>query len=176
MARITVNMILTVSLACLVVLICIVGFYVFLKRQQTSAAISERPCIMDIPEVKTPQLAIRIPAEWRHNKIDGPGFYVHSFSSPDGEGNMTVYIGNNPSIKKEVTSRKIMKRIGGKKVEFFAAVTDQTIISQAIIKGFFDRTGNNTISALVLHVMIIARENSLTKRAFKALDTLQIVK
>ena len=168
-------MALKLSLLCLAVLICIVGFYVFLKRQQTAATISGRVSVMDIPEATTPRLAIRIPAEWRHNKIDGPGFYVHSFTSPDGEGNVTVYIGSNPSIKKEVTSRKSIKRIGGKKVEFFAAVTDQTVISQAIIKGFFDRSGNNTISAFVLHIMIIGRESSFTKRAFKSLDTLRIV-
>lgn len=169
-------MLLMLSLLFLAVLICIVGFYVYLKRQRTIAAISERAYVMDIPEAATPRLAIRIPAEWRHNKIEGPGFYVHSFASPDGEGNVTVYIGGNPSIKKEVTSRKIIKRIGGKKVEFFAAVTDQTVISQAIIKGFFDRSGNNAISTFVLHIMIIARENSFTKRAFKALDTLKLVK
>jgi hypothetical protein len=170
-----VNMFLTLSLLSLVVLICIVGFYVFIKRQQTVAAVSERACAMDIPGVLTPQLSIRIPAEWRHNKIDGPGFYVHSFASPDGEGNISVYIGNNPSIKKEVTSRKSIKRVGGKKVEFFAAVTDQTVISQAIIKGFFSKTENNDISTLVLHIMVIARENSFNKRAFQALDTLRIV-
>lgn len=170
------SMLLILSLLCLAVLICIVGFYVFLKRQRTVAAISERVCVMDIPEVITPRLGIKIPAEWRHNKIDGPGFYVHSFTSSDSEGNVTVYIGSNPSIKKEVTSRKSIKRIGGKKVEFFAAVTDRTVISQAILKGFFDRSGNNTISAFVLHIMIIARESGFTKKAFKALDTMKIIK
>jgi hypothetical protein len=173
--RMMVRTLLMLSLLCLVVLICIVGFYVFLKRQRTVAAISERVCVMDITEAATPRLAIRIPAEWRHNKIEGPGFYVHSFTSPDGEGNVTAYIGNNPSIKKEVTSRKSIKRIGGRKVEFFSAVTDQTVISQAIIKGFFDRSGNNTISTFVLHIMIIARESSFAKRAFKALDSLKMV-
>jgi hypothetical protein len=131
---------------------------------------------MDIPEVTSPKLEIVVPVLWRYNRIDGPGFFVHSFVSPDGEGNATIYIGNNPSIKKEVTSRKSMKRVGGKKVEFFAAVTDQTTISQAIIKGFFNKYDNNTISAFVLHIMIIARENSFTKRAFQALDTRRIVK
>ena len=168
--------VLTLSLLCLAGLICVVGFYVFFKRQQSSAAISERVCAMDIPEVTSPKLEIRIPVEWRHNKIEGPGFYVHSFVSPDGEGNVTAYIGHNPSIKKEVTSRKSMKRVGGKKVEFFAAVTDQTVISQAIIKGFFDKSGSNAISTFVLHIMIIARESGFTKRAFKALDTVKIVK
>jgi hypothetical protein len=171
-----VSMFLKLSLVFLVVLICIVGFYVFLKRQKIAAAISERACNLDIPGVTTPQLTIRIPAEWRHNKIEGPGFYVHSFVSPDGEGNVTTYIGSNPSIKKEVTSRQSMKSVGGKKVEFFAAVTDQTVISQAIIKGFFNKTGNDVITALVLHIMIIGRESGFTKRAFQALDTLKIVK
>jgi len=131
---------------------------------------------MDIPEVTSPKLEMVVPVLWRYNRIDGPGFFVHSFVSPDGEGNATIYIGNNPSIKKEVTSRKSMKRVGGKKVEFFAAVTDQTTISQAIIKGFFNKYENNTISAIVLHIMIIARENSFTKRAFQALDTLRIAR
>jgi hypothetical protein len=131
---------------------------------------------MDIPEVTSPKLEIVVPVLWRYNRIDGPGFFVHSFVSPDGEGNATIYIGNNPSIKKEVTSRKSMKSVGGKKVEFFAAVTDQTTISQAIIKGFFNKYDNNTVSAFVLHIMIIAREKSFTKRAFQALDTLRIVK
>ena len=171
-----VNMLLKLSILCLVVLICVVGCYVFLKRRQSSAGVSERVCAMDIPEVTSPKLEIIVPVLWRYNKIDGPGFFVHSFVSPDGEGNATIYIGNNPSIKKEVTTRKSAKRVGGKKFEFFAAVTDQTTISQAIIKGFFDRSGNNTISAFVLHIMIIARENSFTKRAFQALDTLKIVK
>jgi hypothetical protein len=169
-------MLLKLSILCLAVLICVVGCYVFLKRRQSSAAVSERVCAMDIPEVASPKLEINIPALWRYNKIDGPGFYVHSFVSPDGEGNATVYIGHNPSIKKEITTRKNVKRVGGKKVEFFAAVTDQTIISQAIVKGFFDKSDNNTISGFVLHIMIIARENSFTKMAFQALDTLKIVK
>jgi hypothetical protein len=168
-------MLLKLSILCLVVLICIVGCYVFLKRRQSSAGVSERVCTMDIPEVTSPKLEIVVPVLWRYNKIDGPGFFVHSFVSPDGEGNATIYIGNNPSIKKEVTTRKSVKRVAGKKVEFFAAVTDQTTISQAIIKGFFNKSDNNTISAFVLHIMIIARENSFTKRAFQALDTLKIV-
>ncbi len=164
------------SLLCLVILISVLGFYMFLKRQKSSAAISKRVCVMDIPGVTTPELEIRIPIEWRHKKIEGPGFYTHSFGSPDGDGNVTVYIGHNPSIKEEATSRKSVKRVGGKKIEFFTAVTDQTVMSQAIVKGFFDELDNNAISTFALHIMVVEREKGFANRAFQALDTLKILK
>lgn len=163
------------GLLCLVVLISGIGIYVLLKRKQPSAAvIPEEVCTMDIPEVMAPKLEIRIPAEWRHNNIEGPGFYVHSFGLPDDQGNVTIYIGQNPSIKKGVASQKKVKHVGGKKVEFFIEEADGKVISQAIVRDFFDQTGHDTISALLLHIMIVEQKSGFTNKAFQALDTLKI--
>ena len=167
---------LTVGFFCLAALTCIVGFFVFVKRQRTIAAISERICNLNMPGVTMPQLAISIPTEWRYSRIDGPGFYMHSFSAPDNAGNITAYVGNNPSIRKEMTSRKRTGCVGGKKVKFFSAMTGRTVIFQTVVKGFFAESGNSAISGLVLHIMIAAQENRFANKAFRALKTLQLVR
>jgi hypothetical protein len=170
-----VSMFLALSLLFLVALISVVGFYALLKRQQTTAAISERVYTMDIPGVTTPELEMRIPVEWRHEKREGPGFYVHSFRSLNDQGNVTIYIGRNPSIKGGATSRQSVQHVGGKKVEFMTEVTGQTVISQAIVKRFFDGSGNDTISAFLLHITIVEQKRGFTNRVFQALDTLKIL-
>jgi hypothetical protein len=172
----TMSIFLVIIFLCLALLIVLSGYYIFFKKQRSSVAVSDRTCVMDVPEVAIPKLEIIVPIEWQHKIIEGPEFYVHTFNTPDSEGNLSIYIGSNPSMKEQATSQKFIKSVGGRKTTFFSVVSGQTTVSQAIIKKFFDDLGISAVSTFLLHIMIVEQKSGFTKEAYRVLKTLKILK
>jgi hypothetical protein len=84
-----------------------------------------------------PALAINLPGKWHYEKNKGPDFDVHWFSSPDGSGNIGIYVGHHPNMSKADNAQRSRHPIGGKEVDFYREKRNDNIFIQALVSGFF---------------------------------------
>jgi hypothetical protein len=120
-----------------------------------------------------PALEIKLPEKWNYEKNKGPGFDVHWFTSPDGSGNIGIYVGQHPNIKKADNAQSSKHTVGGKDVEFYTEKRSDKIFTQALVSGFFAGYKEGGVSALLLHIMLNEQKSGFTQKAFEALATLK---
>jgi hypothetical protein len=120
-----------------------------------------------------PALEIKLPEKWKYEKNRGPDFDVHWFRSPDGSGNIGIYIGHHPHMEKADNIQRSKHSVGGKEVEFYSEKRNEIVFTQALVSGFFAGYEGGGVSRLLLHIMINEQKSGFTQKALEALAKLQ---
>jgi hypothetical protein len=142
-------------------------------RTMSANAVTIVTYTMDSWGNDAPALEIKLPKKWKYEKNKGPDFDVHWFSAPDGSGNIGIYVGHHPNMKKADNAQSSKHRVGGKEVEYYTEKRSDEIFTQALVSGFFIGCKGSGVSILMLHIMINEQKSGFTQKAFEALATLK---
>jgi hypothetical protein len=120
-----------------------------------------------------PGLEINLPGNWLNEKNKGPDFDVHWFSAPDGSGNIGIYVGHHPNMRKADNAQRSRHLVGEREVDFYREKGDNNIFTKALVKDFFADCKGSGVAALMLHIMINEQKSGFTQRALEALASLK---